>query len=198
MGTAEESRYRDLMDKYHDLGFASKVGETLWYVATWCDKWAALVSFSAAAWKCTARDRWIGWSVRHQYDRLKLISNNSRFLILPDYHVANLGSRVLSPCERRISGDWQRVFGRPLLLLETFVDPTFFHSTVYKSANWLCVGKTKRYRRVKQGYTPRCHTPKLVFLKPLHPRARALFSKPVLESTYTVGGPKVWYIRLWW
>ncbi|HBD08844.1 MAG TPA: hypothetical protein DCZ69_11335, partial [Syntrophobacteraceae bacterium] len=48
-------------------------------VACWQDQWVALVSFSAAAWKCSARDRWIGWSSRHQYDRLKLVVNNSRF-----------------------------------------------------------------------------------------------------------------------
>jgi hypothetical protein len=24
----------------------------------------ALISFSAAAWKCAARDQWIGWSLR--------------------------------------------------------------------------------------------------------------------------------------
>ena len=26
-----------------------------------------------------ARDRWIGWDFRHQYDHLSLIANNSRF-----------------------------------------------------------------------------------------------------------------------
>jgi hypothetical protein len=43
--------------------------------------WAALLMFSAAALKCTVRDQWIGWSYRHQYDRLKLVVNNSHFLI---------------------------------------------------------------------------------------------------------------------
>ncbi|MGZ4960014.1 MAG: Druantia anti-phage system protein DruA [Methylomonas sp.] len=43
----------------------------------------ALISFFAAEWKCAARDQWIGWSYRYQYDRLHLIANNSRFLILP-------------------------------------------------------------------------------------------------------------------
>jgi len=41
------------------------------------------LSFSASALKCAARDRWIGWSFRQQYARLKLVVNNSRFLILP-------------------------------------------------------------------------------------------------------------------
>ena len=51
----------------------------------------ALRSFSASALKCAVRDRWIGWNFRQRYSRLKLIVNNSRFLILPAGHVANLG-----------------------------------------------------------------------------------------------------------
>ena len=93
---AEESRYRELMQQHHYLGDVAKIGHTLWYVATYGEEWAALLSFSAAAWKCSARDRWIGWSYRHQYSRLNFIANNSRFLILPDWHCPNLGSKVLS------------------------------------------------------------------------------------------------------
>src|SRR5450759_490360 len=72
---SEEQRYQELMQEHHYLGSLPKIGETLWYVASWQDAWAALLSFSAAAWKCAARDRWIGWDFRHQYDRLKLVTN---------------------------------------------------------------------------------------------------------------------------
>jgi len=80
---SEEQRYQRLMEAHHYLGSLPKIGETLWYVASLHGEWVALLSFSAAAWKCGARDRWIGWNFRHQYDRLKLVVNNSRFLILP-------------------------------------------------------------------------------------------------------------------
>ncbi|MEN6468217.1 MAG: Druantia anti-phage system protein DruA [Smithella sp.] len=56
----------------------------------------ALLSFSASALKCAVRDGWIGWGMHKRCDRLKLIVPNSRFLILPDGHRPNLGSRVLS------------------------------------------------------------------------------------------------------
>ena len=95
VGRCEEQRYQELMHACHYLGCSAKISETLWYIALWRDQWVALLSFSAAAWKCAARDRWIGWSWRHQYDRLKLVVNNSRFLILPEWHVPNLGSRIL-------------------------------------------------------------------------------------------------------
>ncbi|MFZ0450611.1 MAG: Druantia anti-phage system protein DruA [Desulfatiglandaceae bacterium] len=86
----EEQLFKQLMQEHHYLGALPKISETLWYVATLGDQWVALLSFSAAALKCSVRDRWIGWDFRHQYDRLKLITNNSRFLILPDWHFPNL------------------------------------------------------------------------------------------------------------
>ncbi|RDJ94131.1 DUF4338 domain-containing protein [Lacticaseibacillus rhamnosus] len=64
--------------------------------------------------RCAARDRWIGWDFRHQYGRLKLVVNNSRFLIVPHWHVPNLGSRILSLCQRRLCRDWQEIFGHPV------------------------------------------------------------------------------------
>jgi hypothetical protein len=50
------------------------------------------------------QEQWIGWKFRHQYDydRLKLIANNSRFLILPDWHYRNLGSKILCLCRKRL------------------------------------------------------------------------------------------------
>src|SRR5207248_654263 len=100
----EQPRYQQLMREHHYLGYLPKIGETLWYVASWREQWLALLSFSGSALKCAPRDHWIGWSLRQHYGRLKLVVNNSRFLILPDWHVFNLGSRVLSLCERRLPG----------------------------------------------------------------------------------------------
>ena len=179
------------MQEHHYLGRLPKISETLWYVALWREQWAALLSFSAAALKCAARDRWIGWSSHHQFDRLKLVSNNSRFLILPGWHVPNLGSRVLSLCQKRLSDDWRAAFGHPLALIETFVDPRRFRGTVYKSANWLHVGDTRGFRRTGKGYSPVTDSPKMVFLKPLHHNARSLLSRPFLEPPYHIGGTKL-------
>jgi len=179
------------MQAHHYLGALPKIGHTLWYVALWKGQWVALLSFSAAAWKCAARDRWIGWDFRHQYDRLHLIANNSRFLILPDRHRANLASRVLSLCERHLKWDWPERFGHPLLLLETFVDPRRFRGTLYQASNWLYVGETRGFRRTRQGYSDLPLAPKRVFVRPLSPRAQALLSRPVLDPPYRNGAPKI-------
>jgi hypothetical protein len=179
------------MEEHHYLGSLRKISETLWYVATWRNQWVALVSFSASALKCAARDRWIGWDLRHQYDRLKLIVNNSRFLILPDWHIPNLGSRILSLCQKRLDTDWQKVFGHPVVLLETFVDPERFQGTVYKAANWLYVGNTKGFRRTRRGYTATAQSPKMVFIKPLQTDTRALLCRAILQAPYCTGGSKI-------
>jgi hypothetical protein len=187
----EEQCYQKLMQQHHYLGSLPKIGETLWYVAAWRDEWVALLSFSASALKCAARDRWIGWDFRHQYDRLKLIVNNSRFLILPDWHLPNLGSRILSLCQKRLDTDWQKAFGHPLVLIETFVDPQRFQGTVYRAANWLYLGNTKGFRRTRHGYTATAQSPKMVFIKPLRADARALLCQAILKAPYRTGGSKI-------
>jgi hypothetical protein len=168
-----------------------KIGETLWYVAAWRDEWVALLSFSASALKCAARDRWIGWDFRHQYGRLKLVVNNSRFLIVPHWHVPNLGSRILSLCQRRLCRDWQEIFGHPVVLLETFVDPQRFRGTVYKAANWVYVGNTKGFRRTRLGYSATPQSPKMVFVQPLQADARLLLSRATLTPPYRIGDSKI-------
>ena len=92
---------------------------------------------------------------RHQYDRLNLVANNSLFLILPGYHHKNVASQILSHCKRRIQQDWLDRFGYRLLLLETFVDPDCFHGSIYRATNWILVGSTKGYRRIREGYSKR-------------------------------------------
>jgi len=182
----EEDSYRALMQAYHYLGALPKIGKTIWYIALLEEQWIALISFSSPALKCAVRDQWIGWGFRHQYDRLHLVTNNSRFLILPDWHVPNLGSRVLALCEKRLPGDWQERFGHPLLLMETFVDPLRFSGTVYKAANWLWVGYSKGFQRTHRGYSQN-RSPKMVFVRTLRSDAIALLSQPVLPKPYYDG-----------
>ena len=186
----EEQRFQRLMQEHHYLGSLRKISETQWYVAIYCDQWVALLSFSAAALKCSVRDRWIGWNYRHQYARLKLLTNNSRFLILPAWHFPNLASRILSLCERRLVFDWQAVYSHPVVLLETFVDPRRFRGTIYKASNWIYVGNTKGFRRARKGYSAKAQSPKMVFVKPLISDVQALLSQPILEPAYHTGGTK--------
>lgn len=191
ISASEEPHYRELMQRHHYLGDLAKIGHTLWYVATFDQEWVALVSFSASALKCAARDRWIGWDFRRQYGRLKLIANNSRFLILPDWHHPNLGSKVLALCQRRIAADWLAHFDQPLLLLETFVDTARYRGTVYRAGNWTCVGQTQGHRRIQGGYSACKGSPKLVFVRTLRPDAQSQLCRPLIEAPYRQESPKI-------
>lgn len=188
---SEEARYQAQMARHHYLGALPKIGETVWYVATWRDQWVAQLSISAAALKCGVRDRWIGWDFRSQYGRLKLIANNSRFLILPEWRWPNVGSRVLSLTERRVVADWQARFGHSLLLLETFVDPRRFYGGVYRAANWTELGLTQGYRRTREGYSDEACAPKRVFVRPLCRDACARLTHPNRDPLQLTGAPKI-------
>ena len=82
------------MQARHYLGALPKIGETIWYVATYHGHWVALLSFSAAAWKSGVRDRWIGWDFRHHYDRLKLLANNPLIALAVVLHILWTGWRL--------------------------------------------------------------------------------------------------------
>ena len=185
----DEARFRDLMQAHHYLGAVPGMGETVRYVAHHRGRWLALAVFSAPALKCGARDRWIGWDYGVQFGRLHLVTNNSRFLILPGGE-RNLGSRVLSLCARRLVNDWPARFGHDLLLAETFVDPAYFRGTVYRAANWIEVGRTRGFARGGHSYSEHAH-PKLVFLHPLCRGARARLRAAHLDPRLRHGVPKM-------
>lgn len=191
VGRGEEERYQEQMARHHYLGGLAKIGETAWYVATWQEQWVAQLTLSASALKCGVRDRWIGWDFRSQYGKLKLIANNSRFLILPGWNRPNIGSRVLSLTERRVAADWEERFGHRLLLLETFVDPRRFHGGVYRAANWIELGLTQGYRRIQKGYSAQADGPKRVFVRPLCSDARWQLTHSRIDQLQLTGAPKM-------
>lgn len=183
---SEEEKFKSLLAQYHYLGAIPKIGNTIWYVATIDNRWVALASFSVSALKVKARDQWIGWDFRHQNGRLRLVVNNNRFLILPEAHSPNLGSKALSLFLRRLNNDWLKLFGHRILLVETFVDPKKFKGTVYKASNWLYVGDTRGFSRTKRTYARTGET-KMVFVRALSRGARKILSQPILSENFNIG-----------
>ena len=96
----------------------------------------------------------------------------------------------MSLCEKRIVADGQDRFGKRLLLLETFVDPSRFQGTVYRAANGTCRGRTQGFRRTRTGYTAHSESPKLVFVRPLQRDAQTCLSGSSLPPAYCQGAPK--------
>ena len=103
----------------------------------------ALLGFGAAAWKTQPRDRFIGWTAQQRQQRLHLVTNNARFLILPWVRCHNLASCILGMAARRLADDWKRQYGYRPVLLETFVERPRFRGTCYQAANWIFLGETK-------------------------------------------------------
>ena len=167
----ERGRWDSVMDQQHYLGMRGMVGESLRYVAEFQGAWVALLGWSAAALKCGARDRWIGWRSPLREQRLALIANNVRFLILSGYRIPHLASRVLGLNLRRLSADWQQAYAHPILVAETFVDPRYFRGTCYRAAGWSALGQTLGYRKAHGTY--RAHgNPKIVMVRELHRQGR--------------------------
>lgn len=177
----ESTEWGNLMSRYHYLGFNSLVGESIRYVAEFESNWVALLGWSAAALKCRHRDRWIGWTQPIQWQRLHLIANNSRFLILPGIHIPNLASKILSLNLKRIKKDWEDIHGHPVILAETFVDISRFPGTCYKAANWTYVGNTRGFGRSAKRYYHHGQ-PKAVFVRPLHKFALRWLKEPIVKS----------------
>ena len=175
----ERRRWDALMAAHHYLGFRQFAGRGLRHVAVWRGHWLALVGWQSGAFKCAPRDRWLGWHRSVQFRRLHLIGNNTRFLVLPAAQgIKNLGSRVLGRSLRRLSADWAALYGHPLELAETFVDPSRFHGGVYDASNWVRVGRTKGFARHNGSYTDPHEVPKEMFVRPLHGAARGALGRP--------------------
>jgi hypothetical protein len=175
-GLAQRRRVRQLLEEHHYRGYSGAVGETVQYVA-WDvqGRELAVMVFGAAAWKLAARDQFIGWSMEQRAARLGWIANQQRFLILPSVRVRHLASHLLALAGRRLSSDWQRRYGHPVWLLETFVDRERFAGTAYQAAGWLQVGLTTG--RTRQDRQRAIQTPlKTVWVRALHPQFRKLLS----------------------
>jgi hypothetical protein len=94
------------------------------------------------------------------------VVNNERFVILPWVQIKCLASHLLARAVRQLPGDWQRVYGHDLALVETFVEDQRFAGTAYAAANWICVGQT-----LGRGRNDRTHDQaapiKTIWLRPL-------------------------------
>jgi hypothetical protein len=167
------------MRAHHYLGFQHIVGESLWYVATAGEEWAALMGWGAAALKCGVRDRWIGWERELQWRRLHLIANNARFLILPGWNQPNIASRLLALNLKRLSADWEFCHGHPILLAETFVDGARFRGTCYRAAGWQVLGQTRGFGKRNHRYWHHGQ-PKIVLVREVAPDAAQRLVSPFL------------------
>jgi Druantia protein DruA len=174
--TTQEQLFNGLLEQYHYLGYTQPVGEHLKYLVWAAGRPLACVAWSSALRHLGPRDRLIGWDTAARKRNIHLIAYNTRFLILPWVKAPHLASHILGRIARRISDDWQQVYGHPIYLLETFVDPTRFRGTCYRAANWIAVGQTTG--RGKDDLTHRPNRPiKEILVLPLCRGFRSLLAQ---------------------
>jgi len=169
---ADHALWRELVGRYHYLGFTTPFGAYLRYlVYSGAGRTLGCLQFSSAAWRLAPRDQWIAWSDPVRAEHLGMLVQQSRFLILPWVRVPHLASHLLAVSTRRIVADWQTRFGVRPLLLETMVDAARFRGTCYRAANWIDVGVSSGRGRMDRTHQRHGAAPKRVFLFPLDRRA---------------------------
>lgn len=161
-----------VLSRFHPLGANKAIGRRMNYAASYKGTWVAVLVFDAAVKRNKHRDQKIGWSDPQRDSRIEHVANNSRFLVAPKYQgVKNLASKVLSLVTTRISDDWKRRYGVPLLAIETYVDPQYNENqgTCYIAAGWDKLGLSTGYSNynAEMEKYERTHG-KWYFLKALH------------------------------
>jgi predicted transposase YbfD/YdcC len=143
----------------------------------------ALLEWGPACYAIKDRDRHIGWSANQRAERLKLIVQNRRFLLLIDKGIApNLASRALAAALRALCGQWEQIHGYAPLMAETFTDPERFEGTCYKASNWKAIGTSAGYSRHRADlYIPN-ESPKNLWIYPLCADAKKLLCSPKLPE----------------
>jgi hypothetical protein len=161
-----------LLHRYHYLGHQRCVGENIkLMLRDHSGRLLACMLFGSAAWKTKSRDQFIGWDRSCRERNLSLLTNNTRFLILPWVRVKCLASHVLARVCAELPGYWIEKYGHSIHLLETFVERERFRGTCYRAAGWTHVGATAGRSR-NDVYATMCVPVKDVFVRPLCPDFR--------------------------
>ena len=167
---ADHGWWRELIGRYHYLGYRVPFGAQLRYLAFVSQPTPAVVAalqVSSPAWRLATRDRWIGWDEPTRLRHLQRVVNNSRFLVLPWVRVNNLASRLLALLAKRLAADWHARFAIEPLLIETLVDRRRFAGTCYRAANWIELGDSSGRGRMDRAHARHGQAPKRVLVYPL-------------------------------
>ena len=173
-----------VLSRCHPLGAKKGIGRRISYAASYRGEWVAVLLFDKAVDRNKSRKAKIGWSTSQEKERRQHVANNSRFVILPKYHnIPNLASRVLSLVSARISSDWHKQYGVPLLALETYVDPEHNDNTgtCYEASGWENLGYSTGHLH---NNGERTHS-KWYFLKALHKDSYKALSADIPHALLT-------------
>lgn len=184
----EVERFNALLDGGHYLGRTRPVGDFLRQVVLIDDEWVALLAWGSAAYKLKDREKWIGWSDSQRQERLKLVVQNRRYLLLgPKGEYPNRASQVLAAATRALPEQWIKRFGYMPQVAESFTDPEQFAGTCYKAAGWEPVGFSEGNSRHRADFYIPNQSPKRLWLKELATEGRRTLRMIVLPPACAPG-----------
>ncbi len=187
-GDMEVGWFDDLLADKHYLGAGRSVGDYLRQVVEVEGKPAALLVWGPACYALKDRDRWIGWSTVQRLERLKLLVQNRRFLVLADKGQSpNLASQAMGAALRALPGQWLERFGYRPLLAESFTDPEAYAGTCYKASNWEAVGQSAGHSRHRADFYVPNGRPKKLWLRALCPQAQEALQAPQVPEDCRAG-----------
>jgi len=177
-----------LLADHHYLGAGRPVGDYLRQVVEIDAKAVALLVWGPACYALKDRDLWISWSATQRLERLKLIVQNRRFLLLhAKGQSPNLASQAMGAALRVLAEQWNQRFGYRPLLAESFTDPEAYAGTCYKASNWEAVGQSAGYSRHRADFYIPNERPKRLWLRALVPAARQLLRSVDLPQECKAG-----------
>jgi hypothetical protein len=184
--------WNGLMARYHYLGAGPLCGAQMRYFIR-SSNYGLLggLSFSSAAWKLEARDRWIDWDEAARVKNLDKVITNNRFLILPWVKVPNLASHVLSLCLKCLRSDWRKRYAVEPVLVETFVEKERFKGSCYKASNFIYAGQSKGRGR-NDRFNAYGLAIKEVYLYPLRHDAQKILSQGRKKPKLAFKEPQDW------
>lgn len=180
----ERERFESLLREKHYLGESARVGDFLRQVVERDGQWVALLVWGPAALKLKDREAWMGWNAAMAAERLKLVVQNRRYLLLVERgEEPNLASAALAASCRALPAQWQASFGYEPLVAESFTDPEAYHGTCYKASGWEAAGMSAGSSRAHPDFYVPNGKPKCLWLRELRKGARKLaLAAPLLPE----------------
>ena len=174
VATEDQKQWFDTqLERHHPLKAGRAVGEHLRQIVEMEGQPIALLVWGPACYALKDRDLWIGWSAVQRMERLKLVVQNRRFLLLHQKgQFPNRASQAMGAALRALPEQWLQHFGYRPLLAESFTDPEAHAGTCYKTSNWEPVGFSAGYSRHRADFYVANQRPKRLWMRELAPEGR--------------------------
>lgn len=184
----ETKRIDQLLKEKHPQQSPRHVGQELSMVVEEDGKSVAVLRWTSGCQRLQDRDEWIGWTNTQRAQRLKLVVQLRRYLLLHERGSRpNLASEALAAATRALPAMWKERFGFEPLLLESFSDIESHAGTCYRAAGWQAAGLTKGFAKHRGDLYSFHGRPKKLWLRPLAKQAVQWLRSPRLPERYEAG-----------